>query len=868
MCRFGIKQKLVSIVIASFCLFGMNLSALTLQETLVEVINTNPSVQEKLKTFNETQQDLEIAKSEWLPSIDYRGTFGRNSGGGLKDTARDSSYNSYTNSLKITQNLFNGFSTIQKINYQEAKVLGAAYHYLESANEVSYQMVGAYIDLLRSYQLLQNAKENVDINNKIYQDVSALYRRGLTTKSEMTKIHASLSLANSNYIVQQTNNMDKEFRFKRLFGRSVNVGTLEVPSLNLAMPESIQRATMIAISNNPSMIVSDYNIKSAQAIYKEKKSKFYPRLDVEAEQLFNDSSPINNGYENPDDRKRIYAVMNWNLYKGGADIADLQRSKSTIYKEVEAQRNLKRQTIESLELSWSAYEMIGKQLQDLYKYYEYSEETSASYKREYELGRRTLLDLLSAQNDLINSKAQIINAQMDKLFAQYRILDAMGMLVSSVLDEQDYANIVKVTTKPFDIVEDELPINLDVDKDGIVDRLDICDNSIVGNDDITPYGCNQDKKDSDFDGIPDDIDQCPNTPFGAIVDETGCPVGGNKFNMTNGEYISNVLAYNEESPQKAEELGVYDYEFDVDASKNVASNNLDKHLMYDDFEIIKRFDAINIDNLGESKLIEKLDALDKLNEIAEVLKEYNDTNAVVTIIGNTERTEDKNDSFNRGLEYANSVKASLINRGIDEKILVAQSRVDYDNTFLETSWKDGSLNKNVYISLYVPKNKDTKTEEVAKPEPVAIVNVVQEDIQFKEGEVINLDVQMSNDKPKSISKGKTAEFKQDSFRIEPNEKIAELAKFLKDHQEYNVKIVGHSSHTKDGKIRTKKQSAEYNIELSLKRANSVKEILVKDGVDASRVITEGKGFAEPIASNATKEGQNKNRRVEATLIKR
>jgi len=83
-----------------------------------------------------------------------------------------------------------------------------------------------------------------------------------------------------------------------------------------------------------------------------------------------------------------------------------------------------------------------------------------------------------------------------------------------------------------------------------------------------------------------------------------------------------------------------------------------------------------------------------------------------------------------------------------------------------------------------------------------------------------------------------------------------------------VKIAGHSSHTKDGKIKTKKQTAKYNIELSLKRANSVKEILVQNGVEPSRVITEGKGFSEPLVSNATTEGQKKNRRVEATLIKR
>ena len=284
----NVKKVILSMVTAT-CLFSINANALTLKETLNEVLETNPVVQERLKNLNETREDLNIAKSEWLPSLDYRGTIGINNGGDLKDSGSSSfnhsakafsgesnTYGNYTNSLKLTQNIFNGFSTTEKINYQEARVFGAAYHYLENANDIAFNMTQAYIDLLRSYQLLQNAKDNVVINKKIYEDVQSLYDQGLTTKSEMTKIYASLSLANSNMVVQQNNTMDKEFKFKRLYGRSVNVGTLEVPKLDLAMPESKARATMIAIQNNPSMIVSSYNIKGAQALYREKKSKFMP----------------------------------------------------------------------------------------------------------------------------------------------------------------------------------------------------------------------------------------------------------------------------------------------------------------------------------------------------------------------------------------------------------------------------------------------------------------------------------------------------------------------------------------------------------------------------------------------------------------
>ncbi len=231
--------------------------AISLKDAIGEALETNPVVKERRKNFNETQQDLEIAKSEWLPSVDLQSSIGRVNSGKFKDKNKNYShfvdstaYNHYTNSLKLTQNLFRGFSTTQKINYQQTRILAAANHYIESANDIAFQMVGAYIDVIRSYRLLQNAKDNVEINKKIFEDVDALYQQGLTTKSEMTKIYASLSLANSNLIVWQNNTIDKEARFKRLLGRSVNVASLTLPNLNFAMPESKERAAQIAIQNN------------------------------------------------------------------------------------------------------------------------------------------------------------------------------------------------------------------------------------------------------------------------------------------------------------------------------------------------------------------------------------------------------------------------------------------------------------------------------------------------------------------------------------------------------------------------------------------------------------------------------------------
>jgi adhesin transport system outer membrane protein len=850
-----VKKRLISVIASSVCLLGMNLQALTLKESVLEAMETNPVVQERLKNFNETQQDLEIAKSEWLPSLDYRATFGRNEAGNLKDGTTESSYNHnvidesynhYTQSLKLTQNIFNGFSTTHKIDYQKARILGAAHHYLENANDMAFQMTGAYLDVARSYQLYQNAKDNVTINEKIYKDVQSLYDQGLTTKSEMTKVFASLSLAKSNLVVQKNNTIDKQFRFKRILGRDVDISSFSLPALNYAMPESKERATMYAIQNNPSILVSNFNIKGAQALYKEKQSKFLPTVDLEVEQVFNDINKRNN-FDMPDDRLKAYVVLSWNLYKGGAHTADIQKSRSTINKEVELQRDLKRQTIEGLELSWSAYELLGEQLEELYKYYEYSQETLESYQSEYELGRRTLSDLLSAQNDLVNSKSQIINAQMDKLFAQYRILDAMGLLVNAVVeDEKTYDKIVSPTLKPFEVIKDELPVKFDVDSDGIVDSLDICDNSVNNNDDITPYGCSQKEEDSDFDGVANSKDKCPDSIFGETVDANGCSVENtiNKFAVKNEDYVNSVIAYTEESPKKSDKLGLYDYEFNVAANKNVKSTPLDNHLMYDNFSLIKRFDFINMDKFDSDE--------NNLSEVAKVINNYKDEDIKVTVIGHTQAMEDKEESYTKAANYAQTIKDELVKNGVNKDVIIDESRVDYDKAFLETNRSDKTLNNVVAIALYVPKKVE---KPVLDDDKDGVINELDKCPNTPAGYTVDTNGCTNKINLEVLFENNSSVVKEDT-----KEKVLAFAKYLVDNKEFKTVITGHAS-------KENRTSALYNQKLSLDRASAIKDLLVLNGVESSRIQAVGKGFDEPIASNDTQEGQAKNRRIEAELIK-
>nr|WP_321266129.1 TolC family outer membrane protein [uncultured Sulfurimonas sp.] len=455
------------------------LCAQDLKTTVDEVLSTNPIILEKIKNYNATKEDIKSAKSGYYPKLDLSLGIGsehtdkRERANNAADESFD--FSVYQNSLTYTQNIFKGFETTYQVEQQQNRTIAAAYSYIEKVNDTSFEMVNTYLQVMKNRELLDNAKANVDINAEIFKKVQKLYDAGLTTLSEVNKIESSLSLAKSNYVVQENTLLDVTYNMQRVLGRYLEPQEMSRPELNVALPASIEDAAQFAMQNNPSLLVSKYNIKLAQASYKEKKSPFYPHLDIEISQSMNKNL---SAIEGEDDRFRVMAFLTYNFFNGFADEAALQKSVSTIHQEVELKNNLRRQVIEGLNLSWAANEKLDDQLKHLNDYKKFSLKTLTLYSKEYDLGRRSLLDLLSAQNDFIGAKSQIINTEYSMLFAKYRILDAMGTLVSTIIGNTDiiYSNVGLVGETPKN--EDSLPISYDRDSDLIVDEEDICNNSL------------------------------------------------------------------------------------------------------------------------------------------------------------------------------------------------------------------------------------------------------------------------------------------------------------------------------------------------------------------------------------------------------
>ncbi len=425
-------------------IFTISMSAMGIKEVLRETIETNPHISQKIHEYKEVVEDLQIAKKGWKPTLDYLGSMGKewtkNSSTGFENV----NYNVYQHSLILTQNIFSGWSTTHQINIQKARIAASAYHMIETVNDTAFNLVRYYIEVLKSKELLNVANENIDIVDSIYQKVQKLYNAGLTTKSERNKVAASLALSKSNYITQENRLQNALYQFKFYYGKSVKTDDFIDPDTSFPMPHHYKDGLDRTLKNNPSIIVQSYNIKVAKEDYLEKKSKYYPKVDIELRRSWSRNLGAVVGR---DDRYSALLKVQYNFFNGFKDKSTLQKGISKINKEAQLLEKTKREAMQTYDLSWAAYEELQKQWKHLEEYKKYAVRTLRLYSKEFDMGKRSLLDLLSAQNDIINSKSQIIRTKYNFMFAKYRILDSQGDLLTAILDKNRPYNLKEITDK-------------------------------------------------------------------------------------------------------------------------------------------------------------------------------------------------------------------------------------------------------------------------------------------------------------------------------------------------------------------------------------------------------------------------------------
>lgn len=403
--------------------------AQTLQEAIRTAINSHPEVSAAKHEILAREQEIKGARAGYLPTVDLAAGFGREETKSPTTGQREVSLDRKETSLSARQLVFDGFATRSEVRRQEARTESARHELNTTQENIGLRTAEVYLALLTQADLLKLAEASLLEHKSIYDQMTLRNQSGVGSRADLDQIAARLALAESNVVVAQANLMDAVTNYFRVTGIMPSVEALSMPSNSIDLPANLEDAVELALQSHPTLKTANADIDATVAQSEAAKAPFWPDVRLEADASWNEDT---GGVVGEDERQILALRMRYNLYRGGADKARRKQTHYLLEESKDVRNNTSRQVVEGLRLSWTAFESVSSQLQYLKAHVDAAQSTKEAYINQFNIGRRTLLDLLNTENEVVDAKRNLIRASYNQKLAEYRIYNSMGTLLQKL----------------------------------------------------------------------------------------------------------------------------------------------------------------------------------------------------------------------------------------------------------------------------------------------------------------------------------------------------------------------------------------------------------------------------------------------------
>lgn len=422
--------------------------ATTLPEAMQKAMDVHPEVQAGVNARIAQDYNVRAAQGGYLPRVDVLAGYGRAGSDTPSTRASGNNHDWQTlnrgeSSIRLRQMLFDGFQTSNEVGRQQATANSRAYSLLNTSERTALTVSQVYIDVLTQREMVRLAEENLKSHERIYDQIKLRTSRGVGRMADMDQADARLAQARNNLITEQTNLADAQTNFLSAVGDMPD--QLEKPAPFALMPADLDEARRQMLENSPVLRSAESDIAAAEKQYQTAKSTFYPRFDAElgrnADNNVGGDQGHNNGWE-------AMVRMQFNLYSGGSNKADLTSKSYQASQALDIRNNALRQLNEELGLAWNAFNNANAQVPIAQQYVDRANSVRTSYQQQFGLGERTLLDLLDSENELFTAQQRLVQLQSLKTYTQYRLQADMGTLLKNQGVVAPLASVVQNDIKP------------------------------------------------------------------------------------------------------------------------------------------------------------------------------------------------------------------------------------------------------------------------------------------------------------------------------------------------------------------------------------------------------------------------------------
>lgn len=420
------------------------------KESVESTLRYNHSLRSLQENKAAVGHEVTRARAGYGPRVDLtaRGGVGKLS----DNTTRAYDYNDVrpnsSASLLLSQPLWDGWSTRGKVREAEATYRSMEYRVLDNANSLALDTIIAHVDVLRRQEIYDSAVEYVARHEEILEKARDREQLGVDTMADVSQAQSRLARARSALTDAKASLRIGEENYTRLTRHSAfNLAPVVMPG---AMYGSAEEVYKEAEQGNPKVSAYLEDVKAARAKKEQARAAHLPYFGIEAGPSYSDRDGKDKLWTSEFD---VSAVVRWNLFNSGADVAENKAAAARIRQSRQALYDYMDELRLAVEESWAEYRSAQEQYAFYKEAVQHNRNTRKAYEEQFVLGERSLLDVLDAESELFNSSTQSATAFGNYLIAAYSMKALAGELLEELGIRPERVNAPFADHEPLDEVK-------------------------------------------------------------------------------------------------------------------------------------------------------------------------------------------------------------------------------------------------------------------------------------------------------------------------------------------------------------------------------------------------------------------------------
>ncbi|WP_422367035.1 TolC family outer membrane protein [Pelagibius sp.] len=418
-----------AVMMAGLIWAPVGLQAQTLEEALIQAYQSNPTLAAARAELRSINEAVPQALANWRPLVEATGSAGQGTDSFEQPTERDNVGRSpVTGDLTLTQPLYRGGRTVAGTERAENEVLAQRAFLADSEQTVLLDGVTVYADVWRDQSVLELNLNNEQVLARQLEATQDRFEVGEVTRTDVAQSESRLSSATADRIQAQGSLSTSRAAFENVIG--VFPQLLEQPPGPGALPPDQASVVSAAEEANPLVLASEFTELAALRNVREVEGELLPEVNLQGQLSYQHESASRNSESRG---AEVLAQVRIPLYQQGSVSSRVREAKQIASQRRLQVREALRQAREDAISAWENLQTAQAQIQAFQEAVRANEIALEGVRQENAVGARTVLDVLDAEQELLDAQVNLVGAQRDEVVASYEVLTAVGRMTAGDL---------------------------------------------------------------------------------------------------------------------------------------------------------------------------------------------------------------------------------------------------------------------------------------------------------------------------------------------------------------------------------------------------------------------------------------------------